>query len=299
MVINMSIDIYRDAQLTPEEMTAMLLHEIGHNFDFSPFTLIEGWTQAILAILSLFSAIGSGNVSAGFNVVTQMLAKTAPGKEVSTIIYNIDSILMDLIPPLGWVGRGIGRVAGPIVKVILQLLAIPTMLVRIPTGLIMSPIMTLVSKFGRKKEIYADAFAAGYGYAEPLTSALAKCDKAMTRYNMDDAGPLMETLYDMLLFQQEFTAMFLDNSGHGNTQQRMIKTRYKLEQDLANNAVDPALKNELKRKIKEIDDAYNEYVNIDPADQNRLTAFMRSCVDKAYNGKNYMFIPPIGYEYPE
>ena len=53
--IECSNNLYLEAHLTPEEMTAILIHEIGHNFDFTPATMFIGWTKALLAIIKLIN----------------------------------------------------------------------------------------------------------------------------------------------------------------------------------------------------------------------------------------------------
>ena len=293
--IELSNDMYRECQLTPEEMTAILIHEIGHNFDFTPYTMIIGWTMAILAIIKLIIGLGDGTWP---NTLYRMFLKTDAGRGYAQFMLNIDNLIMNYVPPLGMIGRGINKVVKYINKFINVLLS-PLTLFSIPVALINAPMVYVVSFFSRKKEIYADAFAAGYGLGPELSSGLVKFDAYASRMSIAPAGSLAELFYDFSMFSREFMCTFCDKSGHGSAQQRMIKTRAKLEKDLKNNDFDPALKKELIDMISDMDEVYDDFLTCDEYEKKTITAFFRSLIDKAYGGKDYMFIPPTPNEFPE
>lgn len=287
--IELSNNMYVEAHLTPEEMTAILIHEIGHNFDFTPATMFMGWTKAILAIIMLIKGLADGS---WINTLVKIYMSSDTGRDIKHFISNIDVIVMNYVPPLGIIGRGIQKIAGLIGKLFNAILS-PTQLLAIPAMLMFAPFIHLISFFGRRKEIYADTFAASYGFGEELGTGLAKLDMSVTRLDVAPSGTMMEIMYDFAQFNREFFTMFCDIRGHGSTQQRMIRTKAKLERDLNNNDVPPELKKELQKQIEDMDKAYNDFVNCDEYEQKSITRFFRGLVDHAYNGKDYAFIEPM------
>lgn len=290
--IEMSNDAYRDALLTPEEMTALMLHEIGHNFDFTAYTMFFGWARTICDIAGLFTPFTF------VPAINDLIARTDPGRNIVHVITNIDVILMNNIPPLGRLGRGMNKLFSSFGKFFNALFS-PAMAFTIPLKLLNAPMVSLITFFSRKKEVYADNFAASYGYAQELTNALAKLEASMTRVSIQPAGGLAELFYDFAQFCREFDTTFFSISGHGSTQQRMIRTKSKLMQDLKNNDVPPELRKELENQIAEMDSAYQQYLEADDYQMKNITAFFRNLVDHVYDGKDYMFIEPArDYDQP-
>ena len=287
--IELSNNRYIESHLTPEEMTAILIHEIGHNFDFTPATMFMGWTKAILAIIMLIRGLGDGSWVA---TLFKIFMNSDIGRNISHIYTNIDIIVMNYVPPLGIIGRGIQKVSGLLMK-LMNLIMSPAQLFSIPATLMFAPFIHLVSFFGRRREIYADTFAASYGFGEELGTGLAKADAAIVRFDTAPSGTLMEIMYDFAQLDREFLTMFCDVHGHGSTQQRMLRARAKLERDLSNNDVPPELKKELQEQIAAINDAYEEFVKCDEYDQKNITRFFRGLVDRVYNGKDYAIFEPI------
>lgn len=287
--IELSNNMYVEAHLTPEEMTAILIHEIGHNFDFTPATMFMGWTKAILAIIMLIKGFGNGS---WIKTLVTIYMNGDTGRGIKHFISNIDVIIMNYVPPLGVIGRGFQKITGLLIK-LMNLITSPTQIFSIPATLMFAPFIHLISFFGRRKEIYADTFAASYGFGEPLGTGLAKLDAAMVRFDTAPSGTLMEIMYDFAQLNREFFTMFCDVQGHGSTQQRMLRTRAKLERDLSNNDVPPELKKELQEQINDITSAYDSFVNCDEYEQKSVTRFFRNLVDTVYNGKDYAVFEPV------
>lgn len=281
--IQLDQSLFSDVGLTSEEMCGILLHEIGHNFDYSPANLIGAWFRVIMALIQLRP---EGLLS---------IPITEWGRPIYQAIRNIDTFIQSYIPPIGILIRLIGKVRFNVIKFLRALLSPVSSIVAFPIALVYSPTKHLEQFFTRKKEVYADSFAAAYGYASEVISALEKMYAFQT--GDPDAGPIMQFFYDFTRFQQEYVSLFL--GGHGSDQKRLIKMIDKLEQDLKDPRLDSKVKAELIENINDARKCYDDLLNIDKDDRNKLTGIFRRMVDNWYAGKPYMIIPSLPAEYAE
>lgn len=272
--------------LTSREAVAMLLHEIGHNFDYSPFRVTEAFFQALIAIIHFDLPLIGQNVVIHFS------------RPVLVRIRELDTFIADILPPSRpmvrtlntWIER-FGRLG----NVILSPLLFPYVL----SNLLASPIWYLKNLFHRKKERYADSFAATYGYAVEVSTGLDKFSNAAV--GVKDAVLEDIPVYKQLasLARAESELMNIAMGGHESNQKRTLAMIDKLEKDANDPNISPKMKAQLKMKIKELRDTYNMMIGMDEASKNTLTASVRQIVNNWYDGKTYFFMPSAGSDYAE
>lgn len=281
--------IISNGGLTSEEMVAILLHELGHNFDVSPYRLADAWSEAFTTIINVITNPSKKNVQKFTNwTETQLI--TAFGKDAYMILKNLDIYIAQMIPPIGYLMNLVGNVAFNIIKFLNAALS-PIALVTIPVQLLMTPFSYMNNIFGRKRETYADSFAAAYGYGAELGTGLEKMSKYMVGMEDDESG-LFAIMKDIALLNNEVSAFC--TGMHQSTQQRLIRVSSKLEKDLAQSDLSPADRAVIIKERDRVMNAYNSLLNADAETQQFLTTKFRQMVDNWYAGKPYMFIPIAG-----
>ena len=276
--IQMDQNLITDCNLTASEVLAVILHEVGHNFDYSPAQVFLVWYNFIANLLS--------------NHALEYLAKTVTqeyGRGVMMTIDNINDYLYNTAPSIGNMLRRIGKTGFNVLK-FLQAIGSPLAITMVPLYMLCTPFLYLTNTFTRKGEVYADSFAASYGYGPECISALEKIYAFVNTKDTDNG--FMQFFYDMALFHNE--VICFASGGHRTNQQRMLSMIDKLEDDLKNNIVDPSDKKELEAELKRAKDMYNKLINLDQTERDTLTMQFRRCVDNWHNGKPYMIIAPIG-----
>lgn len=277
--IQMDQTLVTECNLTSEECVAILLHEIGHNFDFSPASVLKGWIQVYYALLNLE------------NLANMVVAEY--GRGIIMPLTNIDTYIQKYIPPVGTIVRLIGRVSFNVQKFLTMILSPALAVTLVPVYVLYSPFSHLQNILLRKGEVYADSFAASYGYSAEIATALDKLIDENSRYNF--GGPVMEFFSDMYRFDQEVVALAM--GGHGSNQKRLIKIMDKLQSDLRNGDFDASMKADLQKEIQRTKDVYDKMLNVDKTQRDTATHVFRRCVDNWYAGKPYMIVPNIGNEY--
>lgn len=283
--ITMDAAFFSEVGITSQEAVAMLLHEIGHNFDLSPMAVLDAWLNVFTMLYEIVLIIPSGGIA-----LTHVLAKSSNelialfGRGVQQKVLNLNTYIMDAIPPLAKVGTGLQKISINLQRFFSKLLA-PTAVIGIPLLFLIMPFSYLATGTRRSGERYADTFASTYGYSEELISALEKVNK----YEIVDLkkdNTYVNVFGGLALTYREILCM---TDYHQSNQTRLIKVMDKLEKDLKG-VKDPNLKKDIQDELKRCKDLYNSIVNM-PDDQRIpfLSAF-RQMVDRWYNGKSYLLI---------
>lgn len=295
--ITMDNQLFTLCGMTAEEVTAILLHEIGHNFDYSAYNVINAWYSVIMILTVL---VNGGSIQQVLPQVQQVAVQTIGaeyGKNVIGTMYNLPDYISNVIPPIGVVLRVFRKIKFNISKFISNIFSPVSFVLSVPTAAIMCPFIWLGNFFTRKKEVFADSFAASYGYSTELASALDKLDKTLTGADSYPEGSFMAALADLTLANRDIVCLAF--GGHTTTQRRLIKMIDKLEKDIASGKYDPALKAELQRQLTSSKNTYNTIIGLDGEKKNRLTAQVRQMFDNWYAGKPYMTFAAVDGEYAE
>lgn len=272
--------------LTSREAVAMLLHEIGHNFDYSPFRVSEAFYQMIINIVSFnFSTIGSDIV----------IHYTRP---VITRLRELDTMIADILPPYRPAIRSLSGAVDRFIRtgnVVMSPFILPFILM----NLAISPLYYILNLFGRKKERYADSFAATYGYGNDLTTGLDKFHNITSGVTDKALGEL--PIYKQLasLARAETELLNIAMGAHESNQKRAAAMIDKLKKDADDPNISPRMKAQLKVKIKDLENTYNAMAGMNSDQKKTLTTRIRMVVQNWYDGKTYFFVPSAGNDYAE
>lgn len=248
--------------LNGEEMAAMLLHEVGHNFDVTLsnyiFDLIS-WGCTAFSPLPLAGA-----------------AIKAAAPQINWALDNVTKIL-DYIPivPL-FFNLGITGV-----KAFTYLLGPLGLVTKIGEYIMKFISGGSISAFHLPKEAFADSFVTAHGLGPALISALNKLEK--TQY-ITEYGPILELWTGSRSALGSFADMFIDP--HPETQ-----TRAKLVlEEMKEVSQDPNLPKPLRKAARNdyerCKKAYDQFLQVDPDERNAsVTRFSRSLKEGLFNGK--------------
>lgn len=254
-------------KFTNEEVTAMILHEIGHNFtpgqnftnsvlqklriSFNVVTNFLYNPNILTIIVSLFSTSSYGmKINITFN---DFINKTVPiiGKGLN-IYTSINSFIwyiifqffsfMDMIMTI--IGGPVGNIMSTINQYAMQ-----------PNRLIADTINAgwYVTGLGYTDEQFADSFAAMYGYGPELSTALSKCGiegglyKNISSTVMRDI-PILNNWFKLSSLPGFLLMTAFDE--HPQDAARTMNIIRQLRSDIDDNLSDPRMKKRLKQDLK-------------------------------------------------
>lgn len=262
--------IIRD-NLTPRELLATILHEIGHNFDVSKYHLVEYVTQAIATLgFSIFEyrtysdSIDDiktqyyDNISKEENKFYKNNRQRENYNKKTDRRIKLNSIIDT------WV-------ATPILKALQSAATI-----------ILSPFIQITQLGSKKSEIFADSFATAYGYGTDLISALNKLGDEKKQYYYPKSG-FGKFLWDLSNFHDEVFIAFGDC--HGTNQERCKDCLEKLNWDLKHNDFPAGLRKELVNEINKTTDLYKAYTSKSETERMAITRIWRYIVRYLFNGR--------------
>lgn len=213
--------------LTGEELMALILHEIGHNFDT---TIYRSFVKLYMIALGL--TINGIPVA----IMVDMY------KYLYGFMGTINEFIQEYLKPLANVIDVINEINATIVGFIpgIQVLGIIN-------NLATSGGLSILGS--TSAEIFSDSFATAYGYGPATASLQSKFDAVHTsRGNVVQKAvssvPVIGTIYDLNLLLGKMAQMIAD--GHPDSNSRIVNQIKKLERDLD----DPSIPRELKKYIK-------------------------------------------------
>lgn len=254
------------SNMTGKELTAIFLHEFGHNFDYSPYHHVNFFAR--LAIQAKGSTIEQNNnyketVYKYFNnkfnkVYEKQRTRDQLRKEYQESMrkYLNAGLFKNILVSGLWIGT-----------------AAFNLITAIPTQYGMRE-----SKMG---EQFADSFATAYGYGPELISGLLKLSKH------DDIPMRKVTKATLILRDFNNAANEIYNSFsecHGTEQERTIECIKKLRHDLATSDYPAGMKSDIEDEIRRLEDLYAELLTATPDDKLKITKFWRRICDKFFGG---------------
>lgn len=256
--------LIKSINLTGGELLAVILHEIGHNFETTFFAQIWKIAMTIMSasIVGLPFAISQDVVAmlqaAIEKVKIEVLQKQFPGLNyVINIVYalymNISS-MMSLIP------------FGPAINV---LSGIASSMYRNPFDTIYHGMIA-----GTSGEIFADSFAATYGYGPEMASASAKMSNIMAD---SDAAAKAISRTPVLGLIKDFNTLLAFSllrlvDPHPDDQVRILNNVKKLEKDLNDPSIPSKLKKDIKRDLEEVKKVYSKTLEIENYEERNMYA---------------------------
>lgn len=229
-------DLIYQCDLNEQELLAIMLHEIGHNFYFCPVMFgFEFFYTAATLPFGLIAKFIAKAVIVSKLYIEDWLKKNIPiFKNLSDIWNDVWNNARSAVAPLD-LAITIAKVAGGSARFIST-----------------DPVKAF---FGYGGEKGADSFAAQYGYGPELISGLKKMEHPKeylgTKLNtsMGPLGAVSADLYDLTI--DCISAMTLNV--HPNNNQRAQATLAKLKADYKKGEYPPALKRDLEFEIKRME----------------------------------------------
>lgn len=270
--------LFLSDELSDREVLAVILHEIGHNFESSldDICVFRSYFNKCFSFILLLTApihllIGNGQaVASSSNQLRGWTNRTAEKIKrdnkglndifhmvkgltgiVTDIITNVNALQSLFVTVLNPIGVFIGSIYGNIMNTI------------------QNPIMFIRQMFGGvRSERVADNFASMYGYGPDLSSALRKFDEegyGISAYKAGKNIPIFGHLYD--LYSVPITTILSLMDPHPNTAARMYDQFNYIRKELNKADIDPKMKKQLNKECHEIDMLLKDvYSNMDIED---------------------------------
>lgn len=264
LTVYLSVGDILSANLTSREMIAVVLHEIGHNFDLSGYHLISYYLNCITS-LGLYAK--AAKKYKNIDQINKTKEKYYNDKELeNSKYYNNTKKRKEVNEKIKeYIGNALKSSAK------LSLLTELTRIISLPVMLLLTPFSQVSLLADKKGELFADSFAVAYGYGTELMTALEKFSDYKKYYN--PKSKIQKTLYDLSLYQNESYIAAFDC--HGSNQERCYEALKKLKNDLKTGDFSPELKEELENEIKRIQEQLDIIVSMPNEERRGITRLWR------------------------
>lgn len=295
LYINVFIDIgmIYALDLTPQELMALILHEIGHCFDASLFSLIS---QIDVNIVNHFIRNGNKITKIEYRSesdIINQLVQSLTGFMIGILpiakFYTYINRLMTASPIINSFFSELNYLLNDILSLIYTIKNYKTYLLMIKNPVsIATDLLNPKNTFGYAGEKFADSFATSYGYGKDIASVIHKMQINKGRFTdkLISNIPILNIGYDLTKVMIE-TATSL-SSPHPDASIRIKSQLTKLKRDLNDPNLSPKLKYELNNNIKELEDYINNtLLNIyDDSNKGRWISYIKNYIMiKIFNGK--------------
>lgn len=271
--------------MTGGVLLAIILHEIGHDFDNSPWLVV----QDIMLFISSPIQMLIGELMKESNIVQRGMSI------ISNIIYRIPPLEAFLKLFTGTIGliNGIKSFLHEM-KVVNRLMnGNPIKLLR--GGKVNKIIAGIIIKTaGATGEIHSDELAAVYGYGSELSKGLVTARNSnITFEGIASKNPATNLLVDV--YSQIFEIILFCSipeaaiDCHPSEQARVKSVIDKYERDLANSDFPPEMKKELIRELEETKEIYKGYIECtqDGEKGKVFSMGIRMIKDKLFGGHDW------------
>lgn len=256
-----------EAKMTGKELLAIFLHELGHNFDYSPYHHVSFLAKAMIeAGGSTIDQNNSVKMDYYNQVVDQYdsyYSKNSVKRKKERERYEkaIEKYLNS-----GLLKNFLSCIVNIIYMPIYALISIPTQLSQLD---------------GKKGEQFADSFATAYGYGPELISALGKLG-TYDNVKVTNCGKATVFFRDLNNCLGEIVNGLIEI--HGTDQERCKDCIKKLRKDLANTDYPKGMKEDLESEIDRVEELYIQLLTTTPNDREKITKSWRRLCDKLFGG---------------
>lgn len=256
-----------ETKMTGKELLAIFLHELGHNFDYSPYHHVSFLAKAMIEAGG--STIDQNN-SVKMDYYNQVAdqydsyySKNSVKRKKEREKYEkaIENYLNS-----GLLKNFLSCIINIVYMPIYALISIPTQL----------------SQLDRKKgEQFADSFATAYGYGPELISALGKLG-TYDNVKVTNCGKATVFFRDLNNCLGEIVNCLIEV--HGTDQERCKDCIKKLRKDLTNTDYPKGMKEDLESEIDRLEELYMQLLTTTPNDREKITKSWRRLCDKLFGG---------------
>lgn len=255
--VNFGVELIRLFNLNAEEVLALILHELGHDDDYSLYYRLARQVVPMMNILS-------GNIGS-------VLALLPLGGTITEMMKNLN----DSLSKVGW----LNKLTNSIFKLGLSIdqitkfagfLLIPMVnpITTIPAAVAKNLYITAIPEY--KMEEYADSFSTKYGYGPALASGLHKIEadpdiKIVQKF--DKLPNFMKVMNDISTTNLMIVLHMVDP--HPQNITRMTNQLRIIEKELDNKDLNPKLRAELKHDYDNLKNFIEDEVINKEADSNK------------------------------
>lgn len=220
--------------MTTAEYLGMILHEIGHNFDASVYSIIH----YVFNYLNYLTTYGWMLKSRGRTEYAKHRLKEL--EEINKKYNQRHS-------------NEIHRYAINFEKA----LSVFNFLITVPLVIMLSPLAHLFFANTRKGEEFADSFATAYGYGTEMISGLQKITEndLLSKQKGYKMKHFDKFLTDLALATRY--VIYFSEGSHGSNDARLTTSINMLKKDLKSHNYPPELKEELNEEIIKLERVYN------------------------------------------
>ena len=249
-------------EFTSREMMGVLLHEMGHQINMTPYKAAE---ETYFIISTLGASL----------VITPLM-----GNAYGTMMTVMHRTMQKYFPHLANLYHQIGTFANNYTPTKINAFHLAKF---IPQMFRHSPMAFL--NYGEER--MADAIVADYGYAPELISSQQKFE---TMYGKDlnkfiNKIPVVNAVYSANRLLLNSLMSIVDE--HPNSQTRLTQSIKRLERDLQDPNLPPQLKKELMKDLEKAKKVYeNDYLSKNAKDYNHAVYLKRQFCDKVFDGND-------------
>lgn len=257
--------LFFNKDFSDAEMMALILHEIGHNFQtvinkdlyyFTDVTMVLKYISIFLSeLLRTFdlsgaigaivgTALGSSNIFKTFQFrFNDIIRKSHPNLAiVAGMCLAVNGAISDTVNDIYWLLGEISKYGS------------------LPINIVGQIIRKLTNPLGKTGEQVSDTFAAVYGYSAELSSALVKFDSGKTGQRAKDFVydiPLFGTIVAAYDLPYDIIVTAFDE--HDPAIKRMALLKSGLETELKRADIAPKLRDKIKDDISAMDIELTKY----------------------------------------
>ena len=284
-------------KLTADEVLGVMLHEIGHNFDYSIYNTINEISKIALnfsvhgvAAVGVLATTGSIPIAISLILMGACAAYSSqqpyiPGEwkdgyynkksknEKQAVKHPESRQAQEKLQELSrkiWTWSTI--YSAPLQTVANIALA--------PVNIVVSPIIQFFSIGGKASEQFADSFATAYGYGPSMVRGLNKLNEYPKELKSSSA--FTKVMYDLGCINYEIINAMQEI--HGTHQERIKASINKMRKDLKNGDFSPEMKKDLERELNQLEEMYRQYLTVDPERKNGISVGVRRIIDTVFGG---------------
>lgn len=240
------------------EITAIIMHEIGHNFQsaLSPDNrTIRNVNNILLWIFNPITVTLHGPLRDKYSHLIQRMRSDNPG--VVNAYYGFKNIVMTI--------AGIGYTALRIMSNFSMLMNPIAVLSRIPQTVLQNLYGSLLSFIPLKyrDESIADAFSSAYGYGPELASAFQKMKRASNGMIADKIyrDSFVGAYFDLMTIPDKIISNIFDP--HPNTIARLYNQYDMLEKELLNGNLNPKMRAQVKKDLEGVREMMDAFLDME------------------------------------
>lgn len=266
---------------TPGELMAVILHEIGHNFDNSVYASMILMYTYMAAVDQAVNTDGTIDSLGMMDAMKQISSTTGGGKRIDAYSRTLWDRFAAHFPKLKQIAHGF-RTALDTISRGLELALSPAIFLVAPIEILLSPLMQLFTISYRKTEQFSDSFASMYGYGPELASALSKAESVNLNTKLNT--PVYKQMTDLALASRYLCQLCMGD--HGTPLARLNSNIKYLKREIESNKYPSRVKQEMLAQVSDIEKLRDSYLSgVENGNSFWMTAAVRQFANKICNGR--------------